>query len=107
MTPKLSPLEQQALAAFRVRLDTVLGSKLSRVVLFGSRARGEGHEHSDLDLLVIADDASEEDVRFVIHAAADVSLASELVLAPLVRDNAWFDSGSALARTIQREGVPL
>lgn len=105
--PQLSPLEQQVLATFCARLDGLLGRRLARVVLFGSRARGEGHEHSDLDLLVIADGVSDDDVRSVMHVAADISLDSELLLTPLVRDRAWLASSNALAHTIEREGLPL
>jgi predicted nucleotidyltransferase len=36
-----------------------LGDDLVAVVLFGSRARGEGHEGSDWDFLVIARDLPE------------------------------------------------
>jgi predicted nucleotidyltransferase len=38
----------------------------TRVILFGSHARGEAHEHSDLDFLVIepaVDDWADESVR--------------------------------------------
>lgn len=42
---------QQAVEA----LHAGLGDRLVAVVLFGSRARGDAHEHSDWDLLVIAE----------------------------------------------------
>ncbi len=44
-------IPQQAVAA----LQAALGDCLVAVVLFGSRARGEAHEASDWDLLVIAE----------------------------------------------------
>jgi predicted nucleotidyltransferase len=37
-------------------LQTSLGKSLSSVILFGSRARGDGDEDSDWDLLVVAND---------------------------------------------------
>jgi len=37
--------------------DSLAGSSLS-VVLFGSRARGKGRQHSDVDLLVVAKDVN-------------------------------------------------
>lgn len=45
----LSPSEQAALADFLARARELLGDELIEAPLFGSRARGEGHEGSDLD----------------------------------------------------------
>jgi predicted nucleotidyltransferase len=48
---------------FRAALGEIYGDRLDRVVLFGSRARGEASEGSDYDLAVfltsLADHASE------------------------------------------------
>jgi predicted nucleotidyltransferase len=38
----------------------VLGGKLEKVVLFGSYARGDYHEYSDIDIMVLADIQLEE-----------------------------------------------
>jgi predicted nucleotidyltransferase len=40
------------LARFRAALDTLYGDRLERVVLFGSRARGDAHADSDYDVAV-------------------------------------------------------
>jgi predicted nucleotidyltransferase len=40
------------LKQFRAALDEVYGSRLARVVLFGSRARGDQHPDSDYDVAV-------------------------------------------------------
>jgi hypothetical protein len=42
-------LSDPILARFRAALDKVYGNSLERVVLFGSRARGDGHQDSDYD----------------------------------------------------------
>ena len=49
----LSESERQVLARFRDRLQTQLPEEQIEVILFGSKARGEGREDSDLDVLVI------------------------------------------------------
>ena len=41
------------LVKFRAALDELYGDRVERVVLFGSRARGEAKPHSDLDLVVV------------------------------------------------------
>ena len=47
-----------ALEAAR-RLRAAYGDRLQEVVLFGSWARGQAHEESDVDLLVVLDDLAD------------------------------------------------
>ena len=37
----------------RARLAALYGDRLRRVILYGSHARGEAHEESDVDVLVV------------------------------------------------------
>jgi predicted nucleotidyltransferase len=53
--PASSTLREELKAAVEA-LQAALGDRLVGVVLYGSRARGEGTEDSDWDLLVIAED---------------------------------------------------
>lgn len=49
-------LQSEELArAFAKRLRERLGDRIERVILFGSRARGEAEEDSDFDFLVLVD----------------------------------------------------
>lgn len=47
------------LARFRAVLDQVYGERVERVVLFGSRARGEARPDSDYDVAVFLRDMSD------------------------------------------------
>lgn len=49
----LTKNERAALTLFKRWLMRKFGKRLQELALFGSRARGEGHEHSDLDVLVV------------------------------------------------------
>lgn len=40
------------LSRFRAALDDIYGDQIDRVVLFGSRARGDAHSDSDYDVAV-------------------------------------------------------
>ena len=51
--PHLTQSERAGLAAFIGRLRHCYGDDLLRVVLFGSKARGDFDDESDLDVLVV------------------------------------------------------
>jgi predicted nucleotidyltransferase len=42
-----SPADDPVLKRFRAALDTLYGDRIERVVLFGSRARGDARQASD------------------------------------------------------------
>lgn len=53
--PKTDPI----LRRFRAALDAVYGERVERIVLYGSRARGEAHRESDYDVAVFLRDLSD------------------------------------------------
>ena len=53
LTVKLTTTEQKALQEFKDKVTKKFGSNLVSLKLFGSKARGDFHEESDLDVLVI------------------------------------------------------
>jgi uncharacterized protein (UPF0332 family)/predicted nucleotidyltransferase len=61
--PYLTDQERKGLARFLERLETECGDRVQRVVLFGSRARGDHDAESDVDLLVVT--AEEQDKAVV------------------------------------------
>ncbi|MBI4952859.1 MAG: nucleotidyltransferase domain-containing protein [Myxococcales bacterium] len=102
----LSPLEVQALAELRRLLAARFGDRLAGLTLFGSRARGEGHADSDLDVLVLVDGLTPVERREVLDLACDLELALRVAISPLVRPAAAPPVG-ALGREIGRDGVRL
>ena len=47
------PHVRAALAEAKARLEAIYGDRLVRIVLYGSRARGDARPNSDVDLLVV------------------------------------------------------
>lgn len=104
--PRLSPAEEGALADFVAGARASFGTRIGRIVLFGSRARGEGRDDSDVDLLVEIDGATRVDRGTVIDIAADVGLLHHLVLSPIVADIGGL-GGTHLAARIAADGIAL
>jgi predicted nucleotidyltransferase len=52
MTPPIDPV----LSRFRAELNSAYGARIERVVLFGSRARGDARPDSDYDVAVFLND---------------------------------------------------
>lgn len=110
----LSPAVRDALARFRAALARRFGSRLREVVLFGSHARGEAHEESDVDVLVVIDDLAEPERTEVIemsYDAGDRDADGWLSLSPLPVSTAQAAGqrarGRLLFRDIEREGVRI
>lgn len=106
MGPRLSPAEKSALAAFTTGARALLGSRIARIVLFGSRARGEGRSDSDLDLVVEVESPTRTDRYQLIDLAADVGVEHSLVLSPVVTSVDGL-GGTALGARVAADGVTL
>jgi predicted nucleotidyltransferase len=80
----LTTREQQALDAFKTTLRALFGDDLLSLRLFGSRARGEGSEESDLDVLVVVRKRDRAICRRIVEAALEIDLTHDTNLAPTV-----------------------
>jgi predicted nucleotidyltransferase len=107
----LAPNERAALDAFVARLRGQYGNKLVRVVLFGSKARGDSDTESDLDVLVVLDDGDWRFKDTVALVAFEPMIEHGVVLSPLVVDMAdyarWQEHHAPIYRNINVEGVEL
>lgn len=107
----LTPQEKKAVEEFRERVKRVFGPQVKEMRLFGSRARGEGDESSDVDVLILLDVADAKDRGQIFEIAADILLEYEIDISPLVMSEAHFSDMRRRERLlpleIEREGVVL
>lgn len=76
----LTPHEQSVLTEFLSRLRAQCGDHIAHVWLFGSKARGDSDEESDVDLLIVARDGSDVLGEAVSEIAYDLSLEHGVLL---------------------------
>jgi predicted nucleotidyltransferase len=94
---------------FKAALNDIYGSRMERVVLFGSRARGEAHDDSDYDVAVFLNSLGDR--------WQELDRLADLRLRFLDDTGAFFDAKpyaatayaerTPLMREIRREGVDL
>lgn len=98
------------LSGFRQAMQKLYGPRVERVVLYGSRARGDAKPGSDYDIAVFLKYLASrwKEVRFI----ADVELAifdktGAWVHAMPYPAGSWRDASSPLMHEIRKDGVDL
>ncbi|MBI2000810.1 MAG: nucleotidyltransferase domain-containing protein [candidate division NC10 bacterium] len=109
----LSRVEREAIQQFKRGLATLPDALVQRVVLFGSRARGEGSEDSDLDIAVILSEGEGPYWRQIVDVATELNLEYEyrIRVSPLIVSQAklmeLWDRERAIAQAILAEGIEV
>lgn len=100
----------RCLANARDNIDAILGARLREVRLFGSYARGQHDDESDVDVLILVDRVDGHERDCVVDAVLRASVAS-VRLSPLVLTVSQLDELRAreliLAEDLDREGIAL
>jgi predicted nucleotidyltransferase len=110
----LTENERAALEDFVARLRHHYGDDLLRVVLFGSKARGDFDYESDLDLLVVVRFPDEDYWRHrkqIVDMAWEAGFEHSLVLSTVIRTPAEYDRMQhdrlLFYRNIKQDGIEL
>lgn len=111
MTRAVPASLRPALLRYAERLRAIFGQRLRELRLFGSYARGEANEDSDVDVLVLVDGLTDRELGVVFEEVTPVVLATGLALSPLPmateRLEALRKQERLLARDLDEEGIVL
>jgi predicted nucleotidyltransferase len=103
--------KRAALEEFLLRIRKRLSSQLKTVKLFGSEARGEATDESDIDLFVVVSPYSKETESYILDEAYEVSLQYDVVITPLVYGedevNSHLFQITPFYKNIMEEGISL
>src|SRR5688500_16126616 len=106
-----SPSDLALAKEFVRRLAQGVDPQLFTVTLFGSRARGDADEESDLDLFVALkeDDPQKEVKEVASRIACDLTLESGILVSIFVADKEFLKQhkGFSFLQTVKEEGVLL
>jgi uncharacterized protein len=97
------------LKRFRAALDTLYGDRIERVVLFGSRARGDAREDSDYDVAVFLKSLTDrwQEVDRIVPLVTEILYEDGAFIHAMPYRAGSYEDRTSLMREIRREGIDL
>lgn len=99
-----------ALAELKQALSTLYGKRLRGVYLYGSYARGEGHEGSDVDVLVVLEGLIKPgvEISYMNPVVSEICLRYDLLISTCPISTEMLETRkSAFFENVRKEAVPL
>ena len=100
----------EAIQACKRTLQAHYGPRFRGLVLYGSMARGQTDEASDIDLLVLLEEPFDlfEELRRIVELLYPIQLESERLISAKPASAKEYEMGSvSLYRSARREGVAV
>jgi uncharacterized protein len=108
-TEHMAPIVDPILSRFRAALDEVYGERIERVVLFGSRARGDARPDSDYDVAVFLKNLNgfgKEGGR-IAEIEADILTETGAVINAMPLQAGSYRDRTGLMGELRRDGLDL
>ncbi len=109
--PYLTDEEKKILLDLGSRIRVFLGDRLVRMVLFGSKARGDFQKDSDIDVAIIVKDLDRklQDEIYTIVAKVEYKYLRSIASIAFSEEhfNDLLERERRIARDIQDEGIPI
>ena len=112
---KRPKIVENAIQEFVNKVNELLGNRVKRIILYGSYARGDFNEKSDIDIMILTDLTDNEIVEYrdnISNIAYDIEWNNnfDIYLSPLLKNldkfNYWLEA-LPFYMNVQKEGVVL
>src|SRR2546422_230753 len=111
MSMRLTADEQAWLDAYRQALKEQYPGIVDRMVIYGSKARGDDHPDSDLDVLLIVKNEANHLKRLLRRIGYELAATSDAVPSILAyTQDEWEsrrESGAPFQQAVERDAVPV
>ena len=104
---KLSKKEKMAIREYENLLLKKYPMRLRRIILFGSKARGDFSRTSDIYLLVVVNKDGKQVREEIVNLTHEPILHFEVLLSPIIVEEKFFKEWSPLLEHIKKDGVVL
>lgn len=100
---------QNIISFLKTQLQARFGERLKKIILFGSRARGDADEDSDYDVLILLENCTRADSEILVDIAVEGLLEFEAVLSlfPFTADSLERYPFEPMFMNIRKEGIEL
>lgn len=98
------------LEEFKQEIKKLYGKRLKDIILFGSWARGEATDESDIDLLIVLDGTVVPGIEIdrMIDIITELNLTYRVLISVYpVSEKTYATINSPLLINVRREGVPV
>jgi len=103
--------QKAVLNRLKVELGDLLRQDLQRLVLFGSRARGDADEDSDLDVAIVVDRLTRQRKRQILDVVTDLELRFLAPVSTFILSSEEFERLRSrerrIVRDIEQEGIAI
>ena len=105
----MTPTDDPILQRFRAALDATYGARIERVVLFGSRARGDARADSDYDVAVFLDNLIDlgGEVSKIAEIETQILFDTGQIVNALPLTAGSYRQRTGFMHEIRREGLDL
>lgn len=107
----LSEKDRSTVEEFAAALRAMLGDRLIKLILYGSKARGEGREEADIDILVVVEGLKHKEEQQMSDIAGEILVNSGVLISIIVFDSndlEWsMGEKSPFIKSVSREGIEI
>ena len=79
---------------FSFQLRKLLGDKLSKIIMYGSYARGDYHQYSDVDVMILVK-MSEEEIKQIENTiydmVFDIQMETGVDISPIIKNEDQYE----------------
>ena len=106
-------LIDQTLKEFNQKVQKLLKSRLKKIILYGSYARGDYNNNSDVDVMILTDLNYKEIEEYrdkISDIAFDIELDKGVIISPIIKNIDQYNARINVVPfyiNIQKEGVVL
>jgi predicted nucleotidyltransferase len=103
--------EKKLIEKFKSNIEALLGADKVKLILFGSKARGDSDRHSDIDIAIIVKKLTKKQKNLILEEIAEFEFENIMPISTLILSEEEFKllkkRERAIAYEIENEGIRL